>query len=93
MSVEANLERFIIDELLLGYGETSIGVDDPLVSSRVLDSLALLRLIMFVEEEFGVEIDDYEVVPENFETIGRITEIIEGKKMGAKSTQDGAESR
>lgn len=95
MTTETTLERFIIDELLLGYGKSSIAPDEPLVSSRLLDSLSLIRLILFVEEEFGVKIDDHEVVPDNFETIDLITAIVESKRPAGSEvsvTQEGRES-
>ncbi|MCO5183844.1 MAG: acyl carrier protein [Anaerolineae bacterium] len=80
MNTEQILERFIVDELLLGAGAEQIGVDDPLVSSRVLDSLGLLRMVTFIEERFGVTIEDGELIPDNFETIRQITEMIASKQ-------------
>lgn len=44
-----------------------------------LDSLAIIRLISFIETEFRIPIPDAEIVPENFETIRQITTLIEGK--------------
>lgn len=80
MNTEQILERFIVDELLLGAGTEKIGVDDPLVSSRVLDSLGLLRMVTFIEERFGVVIEDGELIPDNFETIRQITDMIKSKQ-------------
>jgi acyl carrier protein len=80
MNTEEVIERFIVDELLLGAGPSKIGPDDPLISSRVLDSLALLRLISFLEDRLGVMIEDTELVPENFETIATITSMIAAKQ-------------
>lgn len=44
-----------------------------------LDSLAIIRLISFIETEFRIPIPDSEIVPENFETIRQITTLIEGR--------------
>jgi len=80
MDIETTVERFIIEELLVGDSRTKIDPDQSLVSSGVIDSLALLRLIAFLEEKFGVVVGDDEVVPENFETINVIKAFVENKR-------------
>ena len=79
MSAQARIERFILDELLMGSRD-SIDPDESLIASGVLDSLALLRLIGFIEEQFGVVVDDDEVVPENFESINVMTALVTTKQ-------------
>jgi acyl carrier protein len=80
MKTESLLERFIIDELLLGDAPQKLDPDQSLISSNLLDSLALLRLIAFIEEQFGVEIHDGEVIPNNFQTINHMKVLIENKR-------------
>jgi acyl carrier protein len=76
MDIEKTLERFIVDELLLGK-RASIGVDESLIGSGILDSLTLLELIAFVEKRFNLQVADSEMVPDNFKTISRIKTFIE----------------
>lgn len=83
MDTQAIIERFILDELLLGVGRDSIGSDEDLISTRILDSLALMRLIFFIEERFNVTVDDEELVPNNFQTINHIVVLIERKQLAA----------
>ncbi len=82
MNTQASIEKFILDDLLQGGGRKSLAVDEPLISSGVIDSLAMLRLIGFLEQELGVTIGDGEVLPDNFETLRKITEFVERKKGG-----------
>ena len=84
MNNETAIERFILDDLLIGEDRTSLDPDESLISSGVLDSLALLRLIAFIEEQFGVTVEDDEVVPDNFETVNTIRSFIERKRTGAQ---------
>ena len=79
-STEGVLERFIVDELLLGSHQTELDRDAPLISSGILDSLALLQLMVFIEQQFGVAIQDGEVIPDHFQTITRIRSFIERKR-------------
>ncbi len=76
MNTENLIERFIIDELLLGVGPSSIAPDLHLIENRILDSLALMRLIVFIEERFKVKIEDGELLPDNFQTINHIKSLI-----------------
>lgn len=78
MNTETRVERFIIDELLLG-SRSELEFEEELITSRILDSLALLRLISFIEESFGVTIEDGELLPDNFRTIAAIKSMIESK--------------
>lgn len=73
------IATFIVNDLLAGEDVTSIGLDDPLISSGVLDSLSVLKLLLFLEERFGLTIEDGEVVPANFETVREIGGLIRSK--------------
>ena len=75
-----SIEQFILDDLLHDEGRKSIGLDEPLVSSGVIDSLGMLKLIGFLEQDLGLTIGDGEVAPENFETLRKILQFIERKK-------------
>jgi acyl carrier protein len=83
MNTQVRIERFLLDELLAGSGRESVGADEPLVSTGVIDSLGMLRLITFLEEELGTKIADGDVVAENFETIRKIAAFVDEK--GAES--------
>lgn len=72
------IEQFIVDEILNQNG-SRIDHDQSLIGSGILDSLAFLQLVGFLEEQFGITADDDELVPENFDTITRIKAFIEGK--------------
>jgi len=78
--MRSTIASFIADELLTGKGIDKVGPDESLIDSGVLDSLALVRLISFLEERFGVTVRDDEVIPENFQTIQAIEAYIGGKR-------------
>jgi acyl carrier protein len=44
----------------------------PLLETGVLDSLSLLRLVLFVQERFGIMVDDVGLVPEHFASVDPI---------------------
>ena len=51
--------------------------DEPLLTSGFLDSIAIVKLLTYIEQEFNVEISDADFDPDNFETIDTIATLIE----------------
>ena len=80
MSIEATVENFVISELLFGHDRTKLDYDQDLINSGLLDSVAVLRLILFIEEQFGVHIEDGEVLPDNFRTINLVKSFVQAKQ-------------
>ncbi|MCG5517088.1 MULTISPECIES: acyl carrier protein [unclassified Ectothiorhodospira] len=48
-----------------------------------LDSMAVVTVITTLEEQFGIMVDDDEISAETFETLGSLTEFVDGKLAGA----------
>lgn len=69
------LRAFIVDEL--GWRGAELTDDFPLLENRVIDSLGLFRIVGFLETQYGVKIDDGELVPSNFATLDAIAEMAE----------------
>jgi acyl carrier protein len=59
-----DLREFVVEELLLGT--LDVAADDDLLTSGLVDSLGIIRLIGFIEESFQVSIPPEDVVLENF---------------------------
>ncbi len=80
MSVEDEVRRFITRDLKW-EGRTEDLTDDlALLDSRILDSLGLFKLVSFLEGEYGIDIDDEELVPDNFGSIGSIAALVNAKR-------------
>jgi acyl carrier protein len=80
-----NAERirdFLIEEAHWQGSRAQLTDELALIENRVIDSMALLRLVAWIEGEFGIEIGDTDVVPGNFGTIERITDLIDAKLAG-----------
>jgi acyl carrier protein len=82
MDTTDKVVEFIQEELLFGNKDVTIDPDDSLFTRGILDSLSLLRLIAFLEEQLGIEVKDVEVTPDNFQTINEINAFIQRKKAG-----------
>ena len=75
------LTRLLIEEIVREPVE-DIPEDLSLIDSGLIDSLGLLNLVDRFEEEFGVEVGDDDLVPENFETIAAMTEYVRSRSVG-----------
>ena len=59
--------EFVQDATLLPLGNAT-----SLLETGVLDSLGLLRLVVYIQERFGIAVDDVDLVPENFDSVDAI---------------------
>ena len=69
--MEAVINDYISRELVQDAALLPLGNATSLLETGVLDSLSLLRLVVFVQERFGVMVDDVNLVPEHFDSCGR----------------------
>ena len=58
----------------------SIADEESLLETGIVDSMGVLDIVTFLEEEVGIAIEDEDMVPDNFETIGRILEFVHAKR-------------
>ncbi len=73
--IKSALEEFIAAEILSQPGRT-LGEDEKLISSGLIDSLSLVDIALFVEEQFQVIIDDTELNADTFDTLAELEKII-----------------
>ena len=78
--IEDTVRRFIAEELSASPVDGRLTDDFPLLETQVLDSLGLLQLVSFLEAEFGVVVEDEELVPRNFGSIHDISRLVHEKQ-------------
>ena len=77
--VEDRIRRFIATELSWDGDAAAISDDDELIETDILDSLGVQQVVALVEEDFGIEIEDDELVAENFATLRAIGDLVRSK--------------
>jgi len=80
VNTEQQIEQFILNEVMMSKRGNRLDYDESLLDSGILDSLSLLRLIAFIQDELGVEVDVDEIVPDNFQTINAAARLVESKR-------------
>lgn len=81
MSLEPKITEFITKLAL--ETDTKVGGDTSLLDSGLIDSTGILELVSFLESEFGIQVQDEEIVPENFENVKSIAAFVERKRAAA----------
>ncbi len=76
--ISDKIKEFISTELMFEDSSAVLNDDTPLLEG-VIDSLGLMQMISFIEEEFDVAIDDSEVTASNFRTVADIERLVEQK--------------
>lgn len=79
--VKQVVRRYLLDNFLMG-SNASIADDASFMKGHVLDSSGIMELIMFLEETFGVKVDDAELVPANLDSLNNIDAFVARKRAG-----------
>jgi acyl carrier protein len=79
MNITQRVRNFITEELRWDGSPEQLTPDYPLLDNSVIDSLGLMEVVQFLEQECGVEIADEDLAPENFATLSAIAKLVERK--------------
>ena len=77
MRTRERIKRFIEESFVLFDG-APLDDDDSLMRTGRIDSTGVLELITFLEDAFELELGEEELVPENLDSITRLTTLVEG---------------
>jgi acyl carrier protein len=79
---KAIVRRFLLDTIVMA-GDVEIGDQTSFMDDHILDSTGFIELITFVEETFGVTVEDDEMLPENFDSLRNIEDYL-ARKLAAR---------
>ena len=80
--IQSAVKNFILAEFLPGEDPDELQVDTPLITGGILDSIATLKLVAFLEEQFGVSIAAHEADIDHLNTLSDIAALVRGKQSG-----------
>ena len=81
LTINNQLTRYIAGEILKDSARVVMN-DEPLISSGLIDSFSLVDLALYVEDTFGVRIEDTELTSVVFDTVGQLAELITRRRAG-----------
>lgn len=78
-SIEEQIRNYIVVNLMFGEATIEFDDDSSLLELGIVDSVGVMELVLFVEETFGLDIADDEIVPDNFDSISQLSSYIQAK--------------
>lgn len=78
-TAKQEVKDYIMSEFLPGESPDELTDDTPLISGGILDSIATLKLVMFMEETYGVNFEPHEVDKENLDSLALIDRLLQSK--------------
>jgi acyl carrier protein len=78
-SIGAGVKEFILREFLPDEDPAELQASTPLITAGILDSIATLRLVAFLEERYKIAIAAHETDVEHLNTIDDISRLVHSK--------------
>jgi acyl carrier protein len=78
--IEGEVNTFVVTSFLADHS-LELQPNDSLLDMEVIDSAGVLELVSYLEERFGIKVEDDEMIPDNLESISNVARYVE-KKLG-----------
>ena len=78
--IRQKIRKYIMDSFLFTARENALDNDNSFLESGIIDSTGILEIISYIEEEFGIKVEDEEIVPANLDSINLISGYITRKR-------------
>lgn len=79
MVVHEQVQQYILENFLFSTDRNLLGLDDSFLERGLIDSTGMLEVILYLEETFGIQIADEEMIPANLDSVQRIAEYVRRK--------------
>ena len=80
MIIVEHLEKALLADIAVGLDRSSLDPEEDLLEQGIIDSLGLMKLIAFMENNFGISIADDQIVPENFQSLNTMARLVEQQR-------------
>lgn len=84
--IKQQVREYILDNFLMGASSHTIDDTTSFMESGILDSTGFIELITLLEERYGIEVLDEEMVPDNLDSLANIERFVKSKDREAASS-------
>ncbi len=77
MEIKTQVREYVAKNLLFSDNGFEYDDDDSFLQEGIVDSVGVLELVLFVEEKFGVAVDDQDITPDNFDSVNKLAHYIQ----------------
>ena len=79
-AIRIEIRRFIVETFLFGDESDPFEDGDSFMQKGMIDSTGVLELVSFIEGNYGVTVDDEEMIPDNLDSLDNLVAFIQRKK-------------
>ncbi len=79
--IEQQMRGFITDNFLYGQ-QHQLKPEDSFLENGLIDSTGMLELISYIEQQYGIRVEDDELIPENLDSLARLVAFVQHKLGG-----------
>jgi acyl carrier protein len=79
MTAENKIRNYILENYLFTDDQSALVNGDSFLDKGILDSTGILEVIYFLEDDFGIKIEDEEMIPENLDSVNNILSFLKRK--------------
>ena len=83
-TIQATVKAYIMEQFLRNANPDDLTAETPLIEGGILDSLATVRLASFLEEQFGIELQPYDVNEDNLGSLEKISALVRSRQSEAR---------
>jgi acyl carrier protein len=80
MSIVRTIRHYILENFLFTDDESALGDGESFLAAGIVDSTGVLEIISFIEETFGIKVDDDEMLPENLDSLNSLAAFVRRKQ-------------
>lgn len=85
--IDARILAFVLERFPFAR-QRRVAREDSLLESGIVDSLGVVELVEFLERTFGISVSEEDLLPENFDSIRRMADLVDRKVAGRQSAGD-----
>jgi acyl carrier protein len=79
--IEDALRHYIAETILFSSKGYPYADNASLLENGVIDSMNVIELVVFLEEQFDIKVNDHEIVPDNFDSISQLAAFVREKQL------------
>lgn len=81
MSITQTIRCYILENFLFTNDGAALQNEKSFIAAGLIDSTGILEIILFIEETFGIKVDDGEMLPENLDSVNNLVAFVGRKQL------------
>ena len=86
MKIKDQVRIYVVKNFLYSDPQRELTDDQSFINSGIIDSTGVLELVSFIENTFSIQVEDEDLIPENLDSIEKVSTYVLRKKRYEKAT-------